>query len=40
MKQFRIVINGTATEWLDAASWTIEDMQQFQEFETYEIEFR
>lgn len=40
MKEFRIVVNGKATAWLDAASWTIEDMKQFAEFGNYEIEFR
>lgn len=40
MKEFRIVINGKATAWLDASQWTIEDMAQFKDFNNYYIEYR
>ena len=40
MKQFRIVINEIASEWLNQAEWTIQDLEQFQEVENYYIEYR
>lgn len=40
MKQFRIVINGIASEWLNQAEWTIQDLEQFKEFKDYYIEYR
>lgn len=40
MKQFRIVINGIASEWLNQAEWTIKDLEQFKDFKDYYIEYR
>lgn len=40
MKEFRVIINGLATDWQDAAEWAIEDMNQFLEFGNIQFEFR
>lgn len=40
MKQFRVVLNGIASEWLNCSEWTVQDMEQFQEFGNYYIEYR
>ena len=41
MKEFRIVFkNGSFTEWEDASKWTIEDMEQWKDFNDYYIEYR
>lgn len=40
MKQFRVFINGFVSEWMNADEWTVEDMNQWLEFDNYNIEYR
>ena len=40
MKQFRVIINGLYSQWLNEADWTIEDLMQFLEFDNVDYEYR
>ena len=40
MKEFRIVFKNGYTDWLNAEEWSIEDLEQFKEFGSYQVEYR
>ena len=41
MTYFRLVFdNGNCTNWISVKDWEIADMQQFQDFGNYQIEWK
>ena len=40
MKEFRFVSGDYATPWIPLEGWTLKDMEQFQDFKNYQIEWR